>query len=334
MTNIAERLRSERYVQSTAGQAGSGTGFVALTSILAVVLSGLMTTRSSLAADRQDALIGPPYVSCHTWAIADGKTGQLLFGEEVDTPRKSASTTKMMCAFVIISLAEEHPEVLDEVVTFSQLADDTPGSTADVRVGEQVPVRECLYGLLLPSGNDAGNALAEHFNDRFDPPDSDAAHRNPVTAESYPTRANFIAEMNRTAQRLGMRHTIYRSSYGDGGDEDDRTTTARDLLKLAHAGLQKPLFAKYVSTPKYETTVVTPDGGKRPVVWTNTNELLGIDGYDGVKTGTTNQAGQCLVSSGHRGDDHLLMVVLGSADRYVDSRNLYRWAWLERGHRR
>jgi D-alanyl-D-alanine carboxypeptidase (penicillin-binding protein 5/6) len=69
------------------------------------------------------------------------------------------------------------------------------------------------------------------------------------------------------------------------------------------------------------------------VVWTNTNQLLGVEGYDGVKTGTTNQAGQCLVSSGRRGDDQVLIVVLGSADRYVDSRNLYRWAWLKRGHR-
>lgn len=299
--------------------------------LICVVL--VVPPQRARALDPPDPLTGPPYVTCHTWAIMDGETGDLLWGQEADTPRKSASTTKMMCAYVILSLAEDHPDVLDEIVTFSQLADDTGGSTADIRVGEQIIVRECLYGLLLPSGNDAGNALAEHFNDRFDPPAYSADRTTPATPDTHPTRANFIAEMNRTAQNLGMSNTFYRSSYGDGGDENDRTTTARDLLTLARAALKNARFAEYVSTRSYDTTVRTPDGDRRPVGWTNTNQLLGIEGYDGVKTGTTNQAGQCLVSSGHRGDDHLLMVVLGSADRYVDSRNLYRWAWLERGHR-
>jgi D-alanyl-D-alanine carboxypeptidase (penicillin-binding protein 5/6) len=82
--------------------------------------------------------------------------------------------------------------------------------------------------------------------------------------------------------------------------------------------------------------MTTPDGGTRPARWRNTNRLLGITGYDGMKTGTTSRAGACLVSSSRRGKDHLLMVVLGatsSTGRYVDSRNLYRWAWRQRGHR-
>jgi D-alanyl-D-alanine carboxypeptidase (penicillin-binding protein 5/6) len=70
----------------------------------------------------------------------------------------------------------------------------------------------------------------------------------------------------------------------------------------------------------------------RTVTWRNTNQLLGIEGYLGMKTGTTRRAGACLVSIGRRGDQELIMVVLGSSDglgRYVDSRNLYRWAWNE-----
>ena len=248
-------------------------------------------------------------------------------------PRKSASTTKMMCAYVILELARTEPAVLDEIVTFSQLADETSGSTADIRVGESVSVRDCLYGLLLPSGNDAGNALAEHFNARFEPLEYPAETKNPATEESHPTRARFIAEMNRTAVKIGLQDTIYRSSFGDGGDENDRTTSAHDLLRLAHAALQNPLFGQYVATVRHETVVKTPEGGERPVAWDNTNELLKIEGYDGVKTGTTDQAGSCLVSSGRRGDDRLLIVVLGSTSnegRYIDSRNLYRWAWLQR----
>jgi D-alanyl-D-alanine carboxypeptidase (penicillin-binding protein 5/6) len=280
-----------------------------------------------------DPLDGPPFVSCHTWAIADGQTGEILHGVEIDTPRKSASTTKMMCAFVVLELAAQHPEVLEEVVTFSTLADETAGSTADIHAGESLPVRECLYGLLLPSGNDAGNALAQHFNDRFEPPAYGPEAVNPVTVETHPDRAGFIAQMNRTAGRLGMQRTFYRSSFGDGGTEDDRTTTARDLLRLAHAALQNERFRHYVSTRRYETEVTTPEGGRRPVAWTNTNRLLDITGYDGVKTGTTNQAGSCLVSSSRRGERHQLVVVLGATSddgRYVDSRNLHRWGWQQR----
>ena len=300
-----------------------------------LILILLCGATRALALDPPDALDGPPFVSCHTWGIADGRTGELLWGQEADTPRKSASTTKMMCAYVVLELAREQPAVLDEVVTSSQLADDTGGSTADIRVGESLPVRECLYGLLLPSGNDAGNALAEHFNDWFEPPQYPDGIRNPSTPETHPTRANFIAQMNRTAEKLGMTNTFYRSSFGDGGDEEDRTTTARDLLKLAHAGFQNPTFRQYVSTPRWESKVKTPDGGERDVVWENTNELLKIEGYDGCKTGTTDPAGTCLVSRGRHGEDHLFVVVLATSNtgRYVDSRNLYRWAWLQRAER-
>jgi D-alanyl-D-alanine carboxypeptidase (penicillin-binding protein 5/6) len=308
--------------------------YVAPTRVLALLVALLVGT-ASRAVEPPDALSGPPFVSCRSWAIIDGATGELLWGHEHDTPRKSASTTKVMCAYVVLELAKRDPNVLDEVVTFSQLADETPGSTADVRQEESLSARECLYGLLLPSGNDAGNALAEHFNDRFAPPEYPPERTTPATARTHPTRANFIAEMNRTAGRLGMTRTFYRSSYGDGGADEDRTTTARDLLRLAWTAMQEREFRKRVSTAKHETTVATPEGGTRPVVWENTNQLLGISGYDGVKTGTTDLAGTCLVSSAHRGDDHLMLVVLGSTSnegRYVDSRNLYRWAWLQRGH--
>jgi D-alanyl-D-alanine carboxypeptidase (penicillin-binding protein 5/6) len=276
-----------------------------------------------------DSLDGPPFVSCRAWAVADGETGKLLWGHDAATPLKAASTTKMMCAHVVLTLAQKDPAVLDEIVTFSAYADKTAGSTADVRTGETLPVRECLYGLLLPSGNDAGNALAEHFNARLAPPD-DASEGDKATP-----RSNFIAEMNRTARSLGMADTVYRSPYGDGGTPQDTTTTARDLLKPAFAAMQEPLFRQYVSTVRHECDVTRPDGRPRRVVWQNTNELLKIKGYDGVKTGTTTLAGCCLVSSGRRGDDRLLVAVLGSTSsdgRYVDARNLYLWAWRQRGH--
>ena len=136
---------------------------------LAVTLLAVAFAAAGCATARKS--VPPPTVTAKAWAIADGKTGRLLWGFNADTPCKSASTTKMMCAFVILQLAAREPAVMDETVTFSKLADATAGTTSGIKAGESVPVRDCLYGLLLPSGNDAGNALAEHFNSRFAPPD-------------------------------------------------------------------------------------------------------------------------------------------------------------------
>jgi serine-type D-Ala-D-Ala carboxypeptidase (penicillin-binding protein 5/6) len=266
----------------------------------------------------------PEGITARAWAIADGRTGELLWGLNEDKPAKAASTTKMMCAWVVLRLAEADPGVWDQTVTYSKFAAATTGSSSRLREGESVSVAECLYGLLLPSGNDAGNALAEHFNDMLEPPTGDM----PKT-----TRSNFLAEMNRWAERLEMTRTVYRSPYGDGGTAEEFTTTPRDLLRLAHRAMQDERFRQYVGTRRHSTLVTTPDGGQREVTWTNTNQLLGDEGFDGIKTGTTTSAGACLVSSGRRGDDHLLVVVLGSSSsqaRYSDTKSLFEWAWARR----
>src|SRR4051794_38299241 len=179
------------------------------------IFTMILICGSCLAKEPADTLDGPPFVSCHGWGIADGKTGELLFGDHADEPMKAASTAKIMCAYVVLELAKSDPEVMNEVVTFSKFAADTKGSTSTIREGEKLPVAELFYGLLLPSGNDAGNALAEHFNDRFKPlapGDVDHDLQLPKTA-----RSNFVAEMNRTAKRLGLKSATYRIPYGDGG---------------------------------------------------------------------------------------------------------------------
>ena len=99
--------------------------------------------------------------------------------------------------------------------------------------------------------------------------------------------------------------------------------------------MTEPAFAQRVGTLVRGATLLGKDGGKRNVVWTNTNKLLATQGYDGVKTGTTGAAGSCLIASGHRGDDHLIVVALGSPNseaRDADVRNQFRWGWLKKGH--
>ncbi|HUG68717.1 MAG TPA: serine hydrolase [Pirellulaceae bacterium] len=268
-----------------------------------------------------DSLEGPPFVTCEAWIVGNGKTGELLWGHKEDRPIDIASTTKIMTAYLVFSLAAKSPTVLDETVTFSTTADETKGSTSGIRAGEQLPVSELMYGLLLPSGNDASVALAEHFGDRFEPADGDSP------ADSF---SRFIAEMNRTAARLEMSRTTYKNPHGLTAS--GHQASAADLLKLAHAAMQLESFRKYVGTNQRGCTVTGSTGYERHVVWKNTNELLRIDGYLGLKTGTTNAAGACLVSYGRREDEDLIVVVLGaksSPARYTDTRNLFRWGWTQ-----
>jgi D-alanyl-D-alanine carboxypeptidase (penicillin-binding protein 5/6) len=274
-----------------------------------------------------DPLDGPPYITAKAWAIADGRTGEILWGHREKERLEPASTTKIMTALVVVRLMAKDPKVGDEMVTFSMKADRTIGSSADVHEGEQLPVRELLYGLLLPSGNDAAVAFAEHFGRRFEP--SAGAHKPEHPSE------RFIAEMNRVAEELGLHETHFENPNGLPSAE--HRSSARDLARLARHALADPTFARVVSTRKHGCTLVDAQGKRRNVVWTNTNRLLGIEGYDGVKTGTTTAAGTCLVASGRRGRDHLIVVVLGGSNspdsRYPDTRNLFRWAWQMRGHR-
>jgi len=269
-----------------------------------------------------DSLDGPPFVTCKGWAIVDGASGEFLAGDQEDKKLEPASTTKIMTAYLVADLAQKDPSVLDEIITFSERADKTPGSTSDVKAGEKLPVRELMYGMMLPSGNDATVAFAEHFGDRL-ADDKDKADKK----SAYDS---FVAAMNRKAAELGLKSTQYKNTHGLHAD--GHVTTPRDLAKLAYAAFQLPLFREVVKTPQHGYTLDSATGYKRNIEWKNTNHLLNTEGYDGIKTGTTGAAGACLVSTGERNGRRLMLVVLGSTSgdaRYIDSRNLYRWAWKE-----
>jgi serine-type D-Ala-D-Ala carboxypeptidase (penicillin-binding protein 5/6) len=290
----------------------------------------LILFQATVTLHALEDLEAPPVTTCRAWAIADAVSGQMIASEKGDEGQKSASTTKVMCALVVLNLAEGDASLLDQKINVSKLADATPGSTAEVKAGEKLTVREALYGLLLPSGNDLGNALAEHFNARLAPPGDESPAK--LAEPAYASRRNFVAEMNRTAARLGMTKTRYFIPYGDGGTPEARTTTAHDLIRLARAAMERPLLREIVQTRKHDGTVITPKGESRTVTWTNTNKLLDL-GYTGIKTGMTPTAGHCLVALGEKDGRGLLVVVLGASSdesRYADTRNLFRWAWARR----
>lgn len=271
------------------------------------------TARAPVVADP------PAEIAAKAWAILDGKTGNVLWGSHETEARPIASTTKIMTTWVILQRADKDPKLLDEEVRFSERAAATRGSSCRLKAGERLPVRELLYGLLLPSGNDAAVALAEHFGPRLQPGE-------PAKGDGVEL---FVAEMNRQAKGLKLADTNFLDPNGLARNQ----ASARDLSVLTWHALQNKQFREYVKTREHECEVFAEGDAKRRVTWKNTNRLLGEAGCDGVKTGTTSAAGACLVASARKGDDHLIVVVLGSTSgdgRYEDARKLFRWAWEQR----
>ena len=276
------------------------------------------------AKNNMEPLEGAPFVSCKAWVVFDKETGNVIDGSAANEPLEIASTTKMMTAWLVSNWAAEHPEVLEERVVFSARADNTPGSSATIRAGESVTVHELLYGLMLPSGNDAATALAEHFGNRLH---SNADDKN---LSSYD---NFVAAMNREAAQLGMKNSSFHNPHG--WPHKEHYSSCFDLALLARKVLESPLLREVVSTREFSCETQSVEGYRRKITWKNTNELLGTEGYIGVKTGTTDAAGACLVSCSVRDGKDLIVVTLGSAGsaaRYADSRNLHRWGWLKRAN--
>ena len=254
-----------------------------------------------------DPIDGPPIVVAQTWAVADASTGEVVYGCRVDEQRDNASTTKIMTAWIVLDLAVTDPALLGEEVIVSAEAAATGGTSAGLIQGEAITVSDLLYGLMLPSGNDAAVALAEHVGGRFPGPGG---------------VEGFVTEMNERAADLGLLETVYLDPHGNSANQ----SSARDLVALAMVVMENERFREIVAARQHPALPASPR-------WTNTNALLSIEAFDGIKTGWTGGAGGCLVSRGSYEGDQLVVVVMGSErdfGRFVDSRNLFGWAWRDR----
>ncbi|HCP11398.1 MAG TPA: D-alanyl-D-alanine carboxypeptidase, partial [Planctomycetaceae bacterium] len=269
---------------------------------------------------------GRPLVTADAWTVVDAATGTEQAGSESAVRKDMASTTKMMTAWLTARLLQKAPELAQERLTMSVRGDGTIGSTSGVRAGESLVVSEALYGLMLPSGNDMAVALAEHFGGRVLEQLELTLPAGEVAAEDPLLR--FVQAMNAEAVALGLANTHFENPHGLTGPAHH--ASAVDLAQLARQMLGSELLVQVMGTRQRGAVLSGPGGYQRNVLWKNTNELLGMAGYSGVKTGTTDKAGACLVSVGEREGRRVIVVVLGAAaseSRYVDSRNLYRWIW-------
>jgi D-alanyl-D-alanine carboxypeptidase (penicillin-binding protein 5/6) len=252
----------------------------------------------------------PPVLSARAAILMDARNGALLYEKNAFRQMDPASTTKIMTALLII----EHGH-LNRIVTVSQRADATTGSSLHIRHGQQYTRLDLLRGMLLRSGNDASVALAE----------SDAGS---VT--------RFVAEMNVKAQQLGAFNTSYENTHGL--TRPGHYTSAYDLALITRAALRLPIFQDIVRSQELTIREIHHQSSRTIA---NTNLLLyGFAGADGVKTGTTAAAGKCVVASATRDGQQLIAVILNSQHRWQDAQDLLNWgfgAWtrvqvLESGH--
>ncbi len=283
---------------------------VALVLVFVMLLSTAYISASAqtVAFDDSNALTG-------TLLLVDTDSGQVLYSKNSDLKRPMASTVKIMTCL----LALENISDLNEKITITQAPiDDVMNMGAatagfENHIGESYSALDIIYGVMLPSGCEAAQILAYHIGG---------------------TPENFAKMMNEKAQELGCEDTYFAEGHGLS---DENYTTANDLVKITEYALTIPEFSKIVSSEYY-----TASGYSYPFI--NTNYLVDVQNgreyyykyATGVKTGFTDEAGKCLVSTAKKGDDEFMCIALGAPlleeDGYInhamtDSVDLYEWAF-------
>ncbi len=248
----------------------------------------------------QEAYAGP-YLTSKYVCLLDTDTGQLIYSHNADEIRPVASTTKMMTAILAVEYAG-----LEETVVISKKCDRTPEYTIGLLEGQEVVVAELLKAALIKSANDAAVALAEHVagNERF-----------------------FSYLMSKKAFAIGAVNTYFVNASGLPAAE--HVSTAYDLAVMGRYLLNKDYINELVAARQIE---FRHPGYQQAITITNTNGLLySYEGANGIKTGTTNAAGKCLVASAERNKWQLIAVALNSPDRNGDCARLLNYGYQQAG---
>jgi serine-type D-Ala-D-Ala carboxypeptidase (penicillin-binding protein 5/6) len=254
-----------------------------LLALLASVLAmGATATRAASAP-----IPTPPAVPTTGYILLDHDSGRVLASQKSDDRMEPASITKLMTAYIVFEALAEKRLALTDAVKVSEYAwrtggAVTDGSTSFLELGSMVPVEDLIKGMIVQSGNDATITLAEKIGG---------------------TESGFVQIMNTYSQRLGLKGTHWANSWG--GPAPDHYSTARDIATLSSSLIHRfPDYYRYYSMREFTWNKHTQQ---------NRNGLLGRDpSVDGIKTGHTESARYCLVSSAKRNGMRLISVVLGS----------------------
>ena len=225
----------------------------------------------------------PPALAAKSWLLIEAGSGQELASQAADERLEPASLTKLMTAYLTFAAIKQGTIKPEQTIVVSEKAWKAQGSRMFIQVNTQVKIEDLIKGMIVQSGNDACVALAE------------------AIAGSEET---FAQMMNQQAQKLGMKATSFKNAAGM--PDPEHYTTARDLATLTRALIHDfpEDYAKYYSIKEFRYNNLTQP---------NRNRLLWLDPtVDGVKTGHTEAAGYCLISSARRDTRRLISVVLGT----------------------
>lgn len=245
-------------------------------------------------------------------AFVMGKNGTVYYARSADEQVKIASITKVMTAILAVENCE-----MDEKITVSNAAAAVGNSTAGLLEGDELTVEQALRGLMIPSGNDAAIALAEHVGKKIDPKTKDAV-------------ATFVKAMNERAKKLGCTGTLFENPHGLDFDEwaGDMHSTAHDVVLMMQEAMKDDTIREVMASKDPWIEVTGADGSDHSHSMDTHNVLLGQDGNIGGKTGTTDDAGYCFASAYNRDGDEIYTVVLNSSttdQRFADTATLASW---------
>nr|WP_202488081.1 serine hydrolase [Streptomyces sp. SID5473] len=273
-----------------------------------VLSSGLLIAASPFAATSAQAAPAVPTVSAKSAFMLDFASGKPVYKKGADTRRQMASTTKIVTAATVLTSPNLN---LNRKITIKKTYTDyvvkKGGSSAQLKVGDVLTVRQLLSALMLPSGCDAAYALADAFG----------------TGSNTTARTkSFIGSMNRKAAALGLKNTKY-DSFDGISQAGQNYTSANDMALMTRHAFTSPVFREVVKATKYVAVATASNGKKRTYTWYNTNKLLGsYSGAVGVKTGTGTAAGPCLVFAATRNGKTYIGVALNGTDRFTDAAKL------------
>lgn len=265
------------------------------------------------------------------YTISDNTSGHLLEQSNATKKLQVGSLAKIATAMVVLDWAKAKGTDLGQLATIPSFVPGL-GSTNGVgfRPGDRCSLRDLLYAALMQSDNVAAEALAVHVGQALSSGAADAA-----------PASFFVAQMNALARRLGMNRTRFLNAHGlDTLERSLPHSTAEDMAKLAGYAMANAAFRFHVSQRERKIGLISADGEESAYLLRNTNELLGTSDIDGVKTGTTHRAGQCLIISAARppesrqeGATHFItprrlnIVILGSNDRFKVATHLLQRGW-------
>ncbi|HZE57636.1 MAG TPA: serine hydrolase [Chthoniobacterales bacterium] len=267
------------------------------------------------------------------YVVIDAQSGFVIEQVDARNKRQIGSLTKVATAMVVLDWSEKRGGDLNKMATIPPEAFVGTGENlVGFQPGDRITLRDLLYAALVQSDNVAAYALANEVGAALQSVVPEAGKGGPV--------GTFVGQMNFLAKSLQMERTRFSNPHGiDTNVKPMPFSTAADLARLTRYAINKPAFRFYVS--QKERQIAFERGTqKKAYMLRNTNELLGTAGVDGVKTGKTTRAGDCLILSAHREPEiqkqgertkvtprNLIVVMLGSANRFTEGGQLLARGW-------